>query len=73
MGTVPTCLLAASLYRSFAASKANNFPYETPIGGVILNGAVYNGREVIPCCLLLKRKDPYDNATAISSIQVSFF
>lgn len=71
VGSVPTCHLAASLYRSFAASKASGFPCEPPLGGVILNGAVYSGRELIPCCLLPKRKDPYDNAAVISSIQVA--
>ncbi|KAK8829043.1 hypothetical protein WA556_005600 [Blastocystis sp. ATCC 50177/Nand II] len=73
MGSVPTCHLAASLYRSFAASKASGFPCEPPLGGVILNGAVYSGRELIPCCLLPNRKDPYDNAAVISSIQCPIF
>ena len=73
VGSVPTCRLAASLYRSYTASQENGFPCKEPLGGVILNGAIYNGKEVIPCCLFPKMKDPYNNAEDVPFIRVFLF
>ena len=73
VGSVPTCRLAASLYRSYTASRMNGFPCKEPLGGVILNGAIYNGKEAIPCCLFPKMKDPYNNAEDVPFIKVFLF
>ena len=69
MGSVPTCKLAAALWKTYR-SKNSQGRDQIPIRGVILQSALYSGKKTFFGGCLLGSQDPYDNASEIVHIEV---
>lgn len=80
VGSVPSCALAASLSTAYENNKLLGINEEFPLGGVILQSALYSGSHSffsiivgatsLPGGCLIRNKDPYNNASQVKSIRV---
>lgn len=70
MGSVPTCLVASHLWREHKSKVSIDKKTSIPIGGVILQSAIYSGATALIGGCFLRRHDPYNNAAEIPSISV---
>lgn len=86
VGSVPTCEVAASLFKEYENKIMMGINPEIPLGGIILQAAIYTGtfihnlivnigKSILPAGCLIRNKDPYDNAKHVKSIpvQIIFF
>lgn len=71
VGSVPACKVAALLWREYRSSKLHD-KKQIPLGGVILQSALYSGKTALIGGLLLGPQDPYDNGSDIGFIEVCF-
>ena len=69
VGSVPTCKLAAILWKDYHVGQPHGSG-QIPIGGVILQSALYSGKKTFFGGCLLGSQDPYDNASEIVYIEV---
>ena len=69
VGSVPTCKLAAVLWKDYHVEQPHKSG-QIPIGGVILQSALYSGKKTFFGGCLLGSQDPYDNASEIVHIEV---
>lgn len=81
VGSVPTCEVAASLFKEYENKIMMGINPEIPLGGIILQAAIYTGtfihdlivsigKSILPAGCLIRNKDPYDNAKHVKSIPV---
>ena len=71
VGSVPACKVAALLWKEYRSSKLHD-KKQIPLGGVILQSALYSGKTALIGGLLLGSQDPYDNGSDIGYIEVCF-
>lgn len=81
VGSVPTCEVAASLFKDYEKNVMTGINPAIPLGGIILQAAIYTGtfindmiisigRSILPAGCLIQNRDPYDNAKFVKSIHV---
>lgn len=70
VGSVPTCLVASHLWKEHKSKAALSDKNPAPVGGVILQSAIYSGATALIGGCFLRRRDPYNNAAEIPSIAV---
>ena len=70
VGSVPTCQVGASLWREYRMNTGHESTRPVPLGGVILQSALYSGSSALIGGCLIRRKDPYNNGAEVSYISV---
>lgn len=70
VGCVPTCQVGAALWKEYRTNSSHENARPIPIGGLILQSALYSGSSALIGGCLIRRKDPYNNGAEVSHISV---